>query len=436
MPAWILTLVLASGMLPGSIAGRGTPVQERAPLRLWVLQPPDMIVEYDVAAFAPKRTIKVPRRLLQHPEYLRISANGQMVFVPPTGTQWAETDPASPGNLAWAWDGQRAHAWPVEVAESGGHTAEAMPLTRTVRQWFLSAGGESLFWFENTFEYRPGKANPDSGLQHSVRASARVWRTDLAGGQRREVAAFPVGGWCRCETGACEETCPEWELWAPDGTVGDFFLATRVTPGQIGTTYHETVRYLRSGNTWRRSPLPRAVERFLCASARGDALIAAVPDGGCCGWDNEGSDQLLLLRDGKVIVLYDEFTRYNSHDYDVSIFPRDARVAPGESMVAYTLASTAPAGGEIRLSSSGTRDSAQLARLQTALPGLPAVEILELGSPYPPPAVIPRAGLVGWLTDRGLLVAREGVLTVCDRSGNTGRTTSIHVRSAADAFLR
>jgi hypothetical protein len=262
-----------------------------------------------------------------------------------------------------------------------------------------------------------------------------VWRTDLAGGRRHQVAAFPVGGWCRVETGAREETCPEWELWAPDGTVGDFFLATHVTPGQLETTWHESVRYLRSGSTWRRSPLPRAVERFLCASARGDVLIAAVLDGACCEWDNESSDQL-LLRGHRTSVLYDEFARYSNQNYDVSIFPSAARMAPGESRVAYTLVSTAPAGGEIRLSSSGTLDSAALTRLRAELPRLPAVEILELGSPSQPPAVIPGAGLVGWLSDRELLVAREGVLTVCDRGGNTGRTTSIRVRSAADAFLR
>jgi hypothetical protein len=432
----MLALMLALGMLPGSVTGHSTPRQGRAPLRLWVLQPPDTIVEYDVAAFAAKRTIKVPRRLLEHPEYLSINANGQVAFVPPAGTQWAEADPALPGNWAWTWDGQQAHAWPVEVSESGGQAAEAMPRTQTARQWFLSAGGDSLFWFENTFEYRPEKAAAELGPQYSVRESARVWRTDLAGGRRHQVAAFPVGGWCRCETGACEETCPEWELWAPDGTVGDFFLATRVTPGQLETTWHESVRYLRSGSTWRSAPLPRAVERFLCASARGDVLITAVLDGACCGWDNESSDQLLLLRGDKTSVLYDEFARYSNQNYDVSIFPSAARLAPGESLVAYTLASTAPAGGEVRLSSSGTLDSAALTRLRAALPGLPAVEILELGSPSRSPAVIPRAGLVGWLSDRELLVAREGVLTVCDRGGNTGKTVSIRVRSAADAFLR
>lgn len=435
-PAWILALVLAPGMLPGPVAGRSTPGQERAPSRLWVLHPPDTIVEYDVPAFAAKRTLKVPRRLLAHPEYLSISPNGQMAFVPPAGTQWAEADPALPGNRVWIWDGQQAHAWPVEVSESGGQAAEAIPRTQTVQQWFLSAGGASLFCFENTFEYRPEKATADLGPQYSVRESARMWRTDLAGGRRHQVAAFPVGGWCRCETGACEETCPEWELWAPDGTVGDFFLATRVTPGQLETTWHESVRYLRSGSTWRRSPLPRAVERVLCASARADVLIAAVLDGACCGWDNESSDQLLLLTGDRTSVLYDEFARYGNQNYDVSIFPSAARMAPGESLVAYTLVSSAPAGGEIRLSSSGTLDGAALTRLRAALPGLPAVEILEIGSPSRSPAVIPRAGLVGWLSDRGLLVAREGVLTVCDRGGNTARTTSIRVRSAADAFLR
>ena len=118
-----------------------------------------------------------------------------------------------------------------------------------------------------------------------------MWRTDHAGGRPEEVAAVSSSAWCRCETGACSETCPEWEFWAPDGVVGDFFLLTRVTPGQLQTTYHESLLYRRSGNRWSARPLPQPVERFLAASAQGDALVVAVLDGGCCGWDNEGSDR-------------------------------------------------------------------------------------------------------------------------------------------------
>ena len=46
--------------------------------------------------------------------------------------------------------------------------------------------------------------------------------------------------------------------------------------------------------------LPQPVERPLTASARGEVLVAAVLDGGCCGWENASSDQALLIENGKV----------------------------------------------------------------------------------------------------------------------------------------
>ena len=61
----------------------------QSPKQLWVLQEPDEIVEYNVTTFTARRTLKVPRRLIEHPEYLSVNANGQMVFLPPNGAQWA-----------------------------------------------------------------------------------------------------------------------------------------------------------------------------------------------------------------------------------------------------------------------------------------------------------------------------------------------------------
>src|SRR5450759_1824821 len=63
-------------------------VHAQSPKQLWVLQEPDEIVEYDVTKFAARRTMKVPRRLVEHPEYLSINTKGQMVFLPPKGAQW------------------------------------------------------------------------------------------------------------------------------------------------------------------------------------------------------------------------------------------------------------------------------------------------------------------------------------------------------------
>ena len=258
---------------------------------------------------------------------------------------------------------------------SGG-SAGKPTVTETALQWFLSAGGESLFWFENRFE----KVTEESGSERSVRSTARVWRTDLAGGRPETIASLSSPGWCECATGACSETCPEWYFWAPDGVVGDFFLVTRVTPGQLGSTYHESLLYQRSGQAWQVKKLPQPIERPLTASEKGEVLVAAVPDGGCCAWENESSDRTLLLQNGKVSVLYDEFDRYDNRNYDVSFSTADARLGAGNAMLAYTVVSTARADGEIRLSSDGKENAEELARVRKAIAELPAVEVVQLGT--------------------------------------------------------
>ena len=404
----------------------------QSPKRLWVLQEPDEIVEYDVATFAARHTRKVPRRLLEHPEYLSINAKGQMVFLPPKGVQWGSGEMASAGDRAWFWDGRRAGEWKLEGTKTRGGSAGKPTITETARQWFLSVGGEFLFWFENRFE----KVTDETGIERSVRSTARVWRTDLAGGRPETITSLSSPGWCRCETGACSETCPEWYFWAPDGVVGDFFLMTRFTPGQLGSTYHESVLYRRSGQKWRVTKLAQPIERPLAASATGEVLVEAVPDGGCCGWENESNDQTLLLQDGKVLVLYDESDRYDNRNYDVSFYTADARLAPGNRMLAYTVVSTARTDSQIRLSSEGKENAEELARVRKTIAELPAVEVVQPGIQSRSTTLIRHAALVGWLNEREILVAQDGRLAVFDIRGSKRKVTAIRVRSAADAFLR
>jgi hypothetical protein len=407
-------------------------VHAQSPKQLWVLQEPDEIVEYDVTKFAARRTMKVPRRLVEHPEYLSINTKGQMVFLPPKGAQWGSGEMASAADRMWLWDGHRAKESKLEGAKTRGGSAGKPTVTETALQWFLSAGGESLVWFENRFE----KVTEGLGLESSVRSTARVWRTDLAGGRPETIASLSSRGWCQCATGICSETCPVWDFWAPDGAVGDFFLVTRVTVGQIELTYHESLLYQRSERRWRAKKLPQAIQKSLTASEKGELLVAALPDAGCCGSENDSSDQMLLLRNGKVSVLFDESDRYHNRNYDVSFYTADARLAAGNAMLAYTVVSTTPAGSEIRLSADGKENAEELARVRKAIGQLPAVEVVHTGIPPRLATVIPHAGLVGWVSDRELLVAQDGRLTVYDISGNKRKETMIRARGAADAFLR
>ncbi|HEY3064448.1 MAG TPA: hypothetical protein VGL09_01570 [Methylomirabilota bacterium] len=406
-------------------------VHAEAPKQLWVLQDPDRIIEYDPTTFVTRRTLTVPRRLLEHPEFLSVNARSQMLFVPPRGAEWTTGELVTARDRAWFWDGQQAKEWKLEGAKarSGGPRAT---VTESAREWFLSAGGESVVWFETTFE----KVVEDGGGEREVRSTARVWRTDLGAGSPHRIAELPAPGWCRCETGVCSETCPEWSLWAPDGVVGDFFVVTRVTQGQTESRYHESLLYQRAGTTWAQKKVIQPLAKPLTGAEKGEVLVAAVPDGGCCGWENEGNDQTVLFRSGKAIVVYDEWQRYDNRNYDVSFYTADARLAPAARRLAYTIVATAGASGEIRVSSDGKEDPAELARLRKAIAALPAVEVVEPATSPRPLATISRAALVGWLSDTEILVAQEGRLVVFDIRGQRRKETTIRVRTAADAFLR
>lgn len=305
---------------------------------------------------------------------------------------------ASAGDRVWFWDGRQAREWKLRGTQTRDRGAGRATLTETQPRCFLSAGGEHLFWFENSFE----KVTDESGLERSVRSSARVWRTNLAGGMAETITSFSFPKWCRCETGTCSETCPELSFWAPDGVVGRVFLLTRFTPGQIGSTYHESFLYQNSGRKWLAKKLAQPIERPLDASEKGEMLVAAVPDGGCCGWENDSDDRTLLLQEGKVSVLYDELDRYGNRNYDVSFYTAHARLAPGNGLLAYTIVSTAQADGEIRLSSSGKENAEELARIRRAIGELPAIEAVELGRKPQPKTIIPRASLENGVRLSGL----------------------------------
>lgn len=397
-----------------------TVAQAPAPASIWVVRAPGEIVEHDPATFDTRRTLSVPARVVEHPEYLRVNGRGQLLFSTPTGVEFGGGDLVGSSRRVWAWDGRQAREWAREDEPD------------TARQWFLSVAGDALFAFENRFAI----VRDRDGIERSVRASARLWLTDLDGGNRRVALELPALPSCTCETGACSESCPEWSAWAPDGVVGEFLLITRLIPGQLQTRYQGSTLYRRAGQAWKPTALAQPIEEPLNAASGGQAILAAQLDAGCCGWMNESSDRLLLMRGASVSTVFDEFDRYANGDYDVSIRASRARLSPNGGRVAYTLVADAPEAGEIRLSSDGKANSQALARLRQALADLPAVEIALLGRLAASPVVIRHAELVGWLSDTDLLVVQGGRLAVYSDRGVRRRETPVTVTAAAGVFVR
>jgi hypothetical protein len=303
-------------------------------------------------------------------------------------------------------------------------------VTESVPFPFLSADGEHLFWFAN----QSRKLERDN-LELSTRTTFRAWKTDLGGGHREELAEFAFPD-CRCETGFCSETCPEASFWFPDDGVGDFFVVTHWIAGQIGSSYQGSFLYQKAEGKWSAKKLPHALERILDATANGRVIIEAVPDLGCCGWENQSNDQTLLLREGTSSTLFDERARYGNNNYDVSFFTSNANLSPDLSLVAMTISSTAKAGQEIRLADSGTSNPQELAHILKALTGLPAVEVIRPADPGKRLAFLPHATLIGWLNEKEILIVEDHLVAALNVATGARRKSGINVLDETHAFLR
>src|SRR5689334_2198760 len=110
----------------GSIAAAVLMVPAPATRAVWVLEAPNTLVEYDASSFMARRVVQVPRRVFEHPEYLRINARSQMLFTGEPGVEFASGELASTAARVWVWDGRDTHEFPREDEPD------------TARTWFLS----------------------------------------------------------------------------------------------------------------------------------------------------------------------------------------------------------------------------------------------------------------------------------------------------------
>lgn len=389
-----------------------------SPRTIWVLgaQPRPSIIQFDTLNFNVLRTVTVPKQAVDHPEYLSVNRNGQLLFVLPSGIALADGDETT--GKFWYSKNAAMVAFPRQDTE------------QRRLDWFLDAAADGLY----ALDARDTKTKDADGNETTITTATQVLR-GTPDGKLATVVTLPALPLCKCATGACSETCPQWRMWAPENGVGDFFLATKWIEGQLQSDYQETLLYRRAGG-WRSTTLSEVMESPADASADGDILLTAIFDAGCCGWVNESSDQLRQLRNGKASVVFDEFKRYDNSNYDVSFSASNAKLSPSGAQIAYTITASQKPDDEIRLSSDGKDNTAELARVKATIAAVPIVEIVNAADPARVLATIPRAELVGWLSDSELLVVQDGRLATYAANGKKGRQSSVEARSAASVFLR
>jgi hypothetical protein len=394
--------------------------------RVWVLRE-GAITEFNPSDWSIVNTIEVPKEFFKDPNRLQITRTGEMLFYLDPDIQFG--DPArhfNPGQI-WVWNGRAASMLDRRLGEkpTGASNVEN-------RRWIsLSADGRRLYWFENEFR----ESRDPQGLPVSVLTTSRIWHSDLTGSNPEPITDFSFPR-CKCETGACSETCPEASFWFPQAGIDDFFFVNHWIPGQLESTFVASFLFQKSAGKWVSSKLGGIFEDVLDAAQGGRVAVHTIGDGGCCGWDNAGDDQTLVSTNGKSLSIFDERKQYDNPDYDVSFYTANAALSPSGSNVAVTIVSTARAGEDIRLADSGKDNPVELGHVRKSLGTMPVTEVISLTNPSKPLFSLPHSEFAGWLSNHELLVVENGLLTLVDMTGGAHKSSPISVHDHTVVYVR
>jgi hypothetical protein len=400
--------------------------------RLWVLGAPGEMTEYDTQTFAPKQTVKVPQEALAAPQSLSTNRQGQILFVPALSLPLDEGD-LTHARKIWFWDGHQALTFDREAKRTTGATGSNLSITESAPAPYLAADGSHLFWFSNQ-----ARRLQRDGVDLSTANDWKAWQTDLADEHRQDLASFAMPD-CSCPTGSCEDSCTYTQVWAPDAGVASFFLLTQFVAGKDQPSYKSTSLYQESSGKWSSTDLNPPLRQVLDAPNPG-AMLEAIPDTGCCGWANQSNDQTVLRLPNNTLTVFDERKEYKNPDYDVSFYTANGRLSAALDAVALTIVATSEPNKPIQLSEQGQGNPEESERIRKALLELPAVEIVSLdanGAELPRRVeFLPHSTLVGWLTDKEILLVEDHLLAAYNVATRTRRKTNIRVEDAAHVFLR
>lgn len=396
--------------------------------RLWVLRAPGEAAEYDPATFTEKQTVKIPAEAVASPQNFSVNHLGQMLFAESTSLPLAEGDFTAERKV-WLWDGKTATTLTRDVARTTSTVGSNLSIAESAPVPFLSVDATHLYWFLNQ-----ARRLQRDGVDLSTKTTWLSWRTDFAGAGREDVASIALPE-CSCPTGGCEESCPYGEVWIPDDGVGKFFMLTQFVAGKTQPIYKATSVYEESAGNWSASPFDPPLRRILDAPDS-NTILEAIPDTACCGWENQSNDQTLLHLHGKTLTVFDEQGAYKNPDYDVSFYTENGKLSTDLGSVAFTIVATSKPNTPIQLAQQGQANPEESQRIRKALLDLPAVEVKSAGDSPRRIAFLPHAALVGWISDKEILIVEEHQLVAYNVASGARRKSSIRVEDAGRVFLR
>lgn len=389
---------------------------------IWVLSPDNKMSEYDAVQFRVWVSgVALPPEARKHPENIFITNSGIVMY--------ADVVPGTTLRRVWSTN-RYANELIGGADDRRPSTGGGFQITSATPAVYAGADGQRLFWFEDHF------STLSRGPDVSREGSFLSWTTDLTGNGPRPVTSFRFES-CKCETGACSESCPETLVWAPEAGISDFFFLTRWVPGQIGSTYVDTSLYTFASGVWTARKLDHAVDNFLDAADHGNLYLESPND---TSGDDDPADApghvTLMNVGGKAVTIFDEHVRFRDGDYVVGIATTRAAISPDRAHVAYSLAGAPPPEQEIQPRVAGKGNSQEIRRLNAVLAELPRLEVIAVSDPAKITHSLPNTDLLGWLDAGHLLALHHGELQVVDVSTGAIKPTGIKADNVQFAFLR
>jgi hypothetical protein len=116
-------------------------------------------------------------------------------------------------------------------------------------------------------------------------------------------------------------------------------------------------------------------------------------------------------------------------------------LSPGLDSVAFTTTATSEPNKPIQLAEQGQANPEESQRIRKSLLDLPAVEVKSIdargaGDASRRVAFLPHTTLVGWISEKELMIVDGHLLVVYNIANGTRRKSNIHVEDAAHVFLR
>jgi len=405
--------------------------------RLFVLNPETGIVtEYNPVDLITKNQIKIPEyegyerhwsmayRFRPPTKDLLVNKSGHILYYKDSDKHHEFNGRKFKVRRVCYWNGKKwDHA---EVSYHGGTYFISVPFLdekENVFYWYINSGIESninrysdyaSLYINNDFElYR-------FSFQHNL-VQERIIKI--------------IFDECLCNTGACEETCPIGRISTSKGIIKDIIPVEHFVMGQLKSEIIGTTYYAKHGKKWLEQSKSEIQNKL---------FLKIIEDGGCCGWENDSSDRLLVDNGKQNFIIYDEHSHFNNQNYDISFYIFNAELSLDMKRVAYTIMPCCKPFNTIRVSSN-VFDASQgkeyvnledQKEIKTVLNTLPLVEVSTIDVSPRVLATIKNAILSGWIDNDRLLLIKDNKLAIFNLLKKDIQESSIQVEFPHQVYLR